>query len=403
MRPTRLPVPVLMLICLSACGEGAGASAGPVTRDSAGIRIVENAAPVWKKGQEWRLSAEPTLEIGMAEGAPEYLLSRVSSALRRADGGIVVANGGSNEIRFYDASGRHLRSVGREGEGPGEFRSLGWIQRMPGDSLLAYDFQNRRLSVFDPAGEFVRSFQTEPLAENQFPQVSGLLPDGSLLVQAGRVYGPGGVKDGLSRPPATFLHFSATGAVLDSIAVLPGSEAFVKTQDRGFTVMSPLFGRSPVHVVSGDRVILGGNDAYELAVYTPQGELKRLIRKRQAPRPVTDAAFEALKQKRLEGMDAEWRPRLEPMIEAMPRPATMPFYSNALADDEGNLWVQEFQAPDDSVPTWTVFDPEGRMLGPVVLPDRFRPTHIGRDFVLGVRFDELDVERVELFTLQRPA
>jgi hypothetical protein len=375
-----------------------------VTRDSSGIRIVENAAPLWKEGQEWRLSAEPTLRIGMAEGPSEYLLSHVGSALHRADGGIVVTNGGSKEIRFYDASGAHLRSIGREGEGPGEFRSLSWVQWLPGDSLLAYDFQVRRLSVFDPAGEFVRSFQTEPPAETQFPQALARLPDGSLVVEIGRVFGPGGVQDGLSRTPAAFLHDSAAGEVLDTIAVIPGPEAFVKTSaDGGFSVTIPLFGRAPAHAVSADRVILGGNDAYELAVYTAQGVLERLIRRRQQPRPVTDAAFEALKQKRLEGTDASWRPRMEAMYAAMPRPATMPFYASALVDDEGNLWVQDFQAPSDTAVTWTVFDPEGRMLGPVVMPDRFRPTHIGRDFVLGVRFDELDVERVELFTLQRPA
>ena len=48
-----------------------------------------------------------------------------------------------------------------------------------------------------------------------------------------------------------------------------------------------------------------------------------------------------------------------------------------------------------------MFDPEGRLLGSVQMPERFRPTHIGADFVLGVARDEMDVERVRLYTLEK--
>jgi hypothetical protein len=110
--------------------------------------IVESTGPTWQEGQAWTIASQPMLTIGSVEGTPEYELYRASSAARLSDGRIVVANGGTNELRFFDRSGRHIASVGRTGEGPGEFRDLQRVWTLTGDSLLAYDFMPARLSVF---------------------------------------------------------------------------------------------------------------------------------------------------------------------------------------------------------------------------------------------------------------
>ena len=77
--------------------------------------------------------------------------------MRTGDGRIVLANRGTYELRWYDVEGRFLWSAGRRGEGPGEFRWLTWATLFEGDSVLAYDSQLRRASIFSPAGEFVRA------------------------------------------------------------------------------------------------------------------------------------------------------------------------------------------------------------------------------------------------------
>jgi hypothetical protein len=403
MRPTRLPVPFLVLLSLSACGEGVGASAGPVTRDSAGIQIVENAAPLWKEGQEWKLSAEPELDIGEAEGAPESLLGRVRTALRRSDGTLVVANGGTQEIRFYEASGRYLRAVGREGEGPGEFRSLDWLALLPGDSLLAYDQRLRRLSVFSPEGAFVQSSALEGSPEGGLPHPMAAFADGSLLVKTSRALGSNQVRSGPIRSPVLFSRYSAVGEPLDSIAVLPGDEGYVKSDGPTILIMSLLLGRSTGSAVSGNRVYLGSSDAFQIGLYSPSGQLERLIRRRGAPRPVTDEDVRRLREQRIDaGGGADWQRQVDQILQEMPIPETRPAFAGFKADDDGNLWVRETTVPGEPA-LWTVFDTEGRMLGSVRWPDYFRPTHIGRDFVVGIARDELDVEHVLVYGLEKPA
>ncbi|HEY8376351.1 MAG: hypothetical protein FWJ74_00865 [Gemmatimonadota bacterium] len=50
-----------------------------------------------------------------------------------------------------------------------------------------------------------------------------------------------------------------------------------------------------------------------------------------------------------------------------------------------------------------MFDGNGRWLGVVALPPRFTPFQIGADFVLGREVDELDVQYVTLYRLEKPA
>ncbi|NNM34643.1 MAG: hypothetical protein HKO53_16305, partial [Gemmatimonadetes bacterium] len=50
---------------------------------------------------------------------------------------------------------------------------------------------------------------------------------------------------------------------------------------------------------------------------------------------------------------------------------------------------------------WTVFDPDGRLLGRVETPPGLRVLQIGADFMVGHRNDELDVEHIQVWGLDR--
>lgn len=78
-----------------------------------------------------------------------------------------------SRIQVFDRSGRHLTTIGRPGSGPGEFRGVVTAAIGPGDTLIALDFENSRLAVFDPELRFQRhvplpgiSFQFVPAAGN---------------------------------------------------------------------------------------------------------------------------------------------------------------------------------------------------------------------------------------------
>jgi len=128
--------------------------------------------------------------------------------------------------------------------------------------------------------------------------------------------------------------------------------------------------------------------------------LQRLIRKRAPNLEVTREDIERYRQDVLEGMrDPSRRQFLQSMFAEMPVPETMPAHSDIIVDLEGNLWVGEYRRPGDDQPRWTVFDPDGVMLGVVETPQRFRIFEIGSDYVLGRGVDDLDVEHIHVYDL----
>jgi hypothetical protein len=86
----------------------------------------------------------------------------------------------------------------------------------------------------------------------------------------------------------------------------------------------------------------------------------------------------------------------------MPFPESRPAYGSFLQDQEGNVWVGDWALHPDVPEGWTVLHSTGQWLGRVVVPPRFFPYHVGDDWILGVEWDELDVEYVVLYPLVKP-
>ena len=402
MRPSILlrAVGIGLLPALAACG-GDARPAGPVVRDSAGVRIVENGAPAWKAGEEWRLSAEPALDVGTVDGPPQYQLGRVAGAVRLGDGTVVVADDQSKDLRFFDRAGRYLKTVGRRGGGPGEFEALGSLAAL-GDTLLAADWSSRRVSVFAPDGSLVRSIPLDAGGSAAFTFPVGYFRGGGVLLRTGIVF-TSASREGLSRDSVTFLRLDAAGGPPARVGRFPGGESFTEKQgSSSITVTSRAFGRAEQVAVVPDGFFYGSSDAYEIGRYDPAGRLLRLVRRAHQVRRVTPADVERYKEARRRDADASYRQAQERSFAAMPFPETMPAHGDIQADRAGNLWVSDFVVTTDDPARWTVFDPEGRMLGAVAMPPRFRVLEIGGDYVLGVWQDELDVEHVRLFTLEKP-
>jgi hypothetical protein len=395
---TRLVTPLAALLLLG-CGGGMPEAARTTERDSAGIHLVEHTgepAPL-----PWRIDSVPRLDIGGETDDTTQLLFRVTRALRLADGRIVVGNGGTNELRFFDPGGRFVRSAGRTGEGPGEFRGLGTVFPYRGDSLLVSDTRLRRLSVFDGHGAFGRSFTVQTSDALPFASVIGVFHDGSLFGQ-GFVRTGDGVPSGLQRYDVSFYHLDTLAALLTALPDFPGTDAYFEAFDRGFRVHQALFGRRTWYLAAGHGFYVAANDRYELQRYRMDGTPDRVVRWARAPRPVTEQDVAAERARREEGARSDQARRDAGRIFGqLPRPDTFPAYGAVLVDDSLNLWVGDY-VPGSSAPTrWTVFDAAGRVLGTVPNPGGFMPDHIGHDFLLGRWRDELDVEHVRLYGLDR--
>lgn len=134
----RIPCALVLTASLSSCGPLEKGS-GTLFSDSAGVTLAAAEAPAWAPGEGWLVNEEPTLQIGAMDGLPEYQFTELVGAVRLSDGRIVVADRGASELRFFGPDGGFQARVGRQGEGPGEFRRLEYVGVFQGDSLVTFD------------------------------------------------------------------------------------------------------------------------------------------------------------------------------------------------------------------------------------------------------------------------
>jgi hypothetical protein len=392
---------LLLAAVVGGCGEAGGNAPAATVRDSAGVTIVENVFPDSADVAWWTLAATPVLDIGGAEAEEADALFQVADALRLSDGRVVVANGGSADVRYYTVDGAHLRTTGRRGEGPGEFQRPRLLLPLAGDSVLVVD--GRRASVLDPEGAFARDF----LIGGTGPSVGavGRLADGTMLATA-NVMRMEELVDGLQRIDIGLVRLAVDGTVLDTLVVVPGAERVIRTEGTGgqisrISIMTPPFAKSTVYAAGGEVLVVGTQDAPQLEVYSTDGTLRRIIRTGASMPPVTEDHLEAWYQRQRAAMPAELRAQFAERPDYADAGKVVPPYAAVELDDAGNIWILDYDDRINPAGGWSVYDAEGRLVARVRMPETFRPQHIGQDFVLGVERDDLDVEHVRLYPLIR--
>lgn len=83
-------------------------------------------------------------------------VARVTRAYVASDGRILISDQAQQRVLEFDSTGAFVRSIGRDGEGPGEFRGPAAIAEWGDDSLIVTELTNRRISVFRrSSGEFL--------------------------------------------------------------------------------------------------------------------------------------------------------------------------------------------------------------------------------------------------------
>lgn len=102
-------------------------------------------------------------QIGSVDGDAAYVFALVGDIAFGPDGSVYVLDAGNAVVRVYDASGRHVRSFGRSGEGPGEFRFPTRLA-LADDELTIFDAPLRRATVFDHTGQLL---ETRTLTANE--------------------------------------------------------------------------------------------------------------------------------------------------------------------------------------------------------------------------------------------
>ena len=386
----RIPAPALALVAATACAEQESTSA--VYTDGDGVRIVESLSAAWTPGEEWTVGPEPVFRLGNAEDDPSSQFFRILDVALLAGGHVIVVDGGSSEVRRYDAAGRHLWSAGGRGEGPGEFRGPRYLGQREDGAFLVWDRSLFRLTVMGENGDLIatgrRSFEGSEFI------VQGLFDDGAWLVTF----------------PVSISAPGAGTAWADTIGLWrydPVREDRIRLAEiighrwiwTGQHMLPVPFSPRPLRAIDGSRLAVASGPDAEISVHDAAGSpvaRHRIARDRETVTgPEVRQVIESLVELGQSGAPAavwrDWRDRME-------IPRYQPAFDWLLADGNGTLWARRFQSDPLSrePPWWDVFDPTGVYLGSVSTPGGLTVLAIGDGLLAGVYRDELGVEYVSV-------
>lgn len=107
------------------------------------------------------LVPEEELRVGSVDD-PDAGFSRIGGVAVDTEGLIYVLESQDRHVRVYDDQGRLLRRIGRDGEGPGEFRSPMLIG-LRHDTLAIGDLSLGRVTLFLRTGQLLETVPTPPV------------------------------------------------------------------------------------------------------------------------------------------------------------------------------------------------------------------------------------------------
>ena len=356
-----------------------------------------------------RFALEEEVRIGSVDD-PDQGFSRIDGVDVDREGRVYVFEGQDLQLRVYAPDSRLLRTIGRRGEGPGEFQ---WSSRfgVVGDTVWTIgQMMDRRITLFDREGRVLSTGRPEGVeVVVQGERTRGLVLPSSMredglftsdlaaFVRSRDPNGSGLAEDDTARIPLVL--FDATGAVVDTLGFEPlpprtpemeyvhvGSNRYPKPRPPS---AEPIFTTLQDGWLCIDRPLATGPDegSFRVTRFGVRGDTLFSTRFTYRPTGYDDALLDSIAARGARrgsgviaivgGVIQTPEPPSDSLAVAAALRAAMdfpPFQPPVLATfvgDDGGLWLRREDNAGSSH-RWIRLDPEGRPLGEVEVPKQVR-------------------------------
>jgi len=312
-----------------------------VTSVKDGVKTIMN--PDYPK--DGRFVAKLTVEMSCGEETtPEEAMFNKPLDLKvDAQGRIYVMDWGDMHIKVYDGKGVFLRTLSRQGQGPGEFDTPAFFSLMTDGRICILDGRQRRVSLLTNEGQYLSSFPLEAFYRS-------LAVDEQNRLYLAKWETAGELKlstEYREIPYVTRIYRTdASGKDMIHLADFLGESMIMKAVGQGSVSAGGLY--TIAWNVSRQGKIYGGyNENYLLTAYGMDGN----------PEFAFGREFAPLRNPKYSGQVGQKK--------------TMPAFNRTIVfDDEDNLWVELYKDEKTTAYTYDVFSPDGIFLKQVKLDVR---------------------------------
>jgi len=300
-------------------------------------------------------AAQRVLSIPM-ETASAPLVGRLRHAAFSHDGGVVVADDVELKLHVFDPTGRYVRSSGRAGGGPGEFRSLQWVGRCQDGVIMAFDGKQSRLSYFTASGGRFSRQRVSAVLET----VYGCHADGTVV--------------GIARGQ------SSGSTMRGDVVALLASDSVLRVH-RDVLVQEALPLGAALHVAVGRTgLVFGSSDSAFVWLYPSRDASPRRMQAGIANRsPSDEQRAEAIRvlARTFHGTPEDYA-RNERIYARLPRARMLPAFSSIFVDARRErLWVVRSHPGDaELLLECRALTPSGADVRLVSIPVKLRPLDV---------------------------
>lgn len=120
-----------------------------------GVRNIHNMGVQWGNDQKFTLEHVRNFGDWDQENDDNYQLFRPTDVGVDGDGNVYILDSGNNRIQKYTLDGKYLQTIGREGEGPGEFKLPQRIQVEDNGNIYVASMVglSTGIKLFNPEGK----------------------------------------------------------------------------------------------------------------------------------------------------------------------------------------------------------------------------------------------------------
>ena len=356
----------LLLLAAACTGADARSSLNEPVIDTlaGGVVQVTNPGPTaWADTSGWRIAEERV--ISPPEGSPGEL-SGNRGLVADAAGNVYVMQSEPTRIAVFGPDGNWLRDIGREGDGPGEFRNgmLGIV----GDTLFVQDPTNTRLSTFLTDGSYIASHSSQCC---WFTSRLPVLADGRVMIMGPP---PAGANDEVR---GAYYLTRMDGVVTDTLfmpADRPDEASdyweVIRRSGQNTSISRiniPMKANDQAAVRPDGKVVRGRGDSYRLVIGNDYEDSVRVFAATVPALPVTDAQRDSAYKATLDNQADDWRDAFAEVAKLSDIPGSWPLWTSLTVDRENNTWIA-LPGAGGAYSILQVFNPDGVLLGNVPAP-----------------------------------
>lgn len=338
-------------------------------------------------------SASVTLvrEIGAGESTSSPTFERIRSIAVGRDGRMYIADAGARAIKVVKPDGTLQTSIGRPGQGPGDFGVIGAIY-IEKEQLIVPDPMLRRMSAFTLDGRPVRTWST-PAASMDGPASMRPMRDSAIVLASVARFDSRGIE---ASDPWVVVRVHSASRV-DTLLRYRDDVAF--WVQRGTSVWNPIeagFGDGGAWATHGDSLLVVANGyTGNVQWYSIDRRGARLLRSAAIGRVATPTTARDVAVVKDNFRVTHTAPRYANMdIEFSGLPPGWSVASDAVFADNGSVWIASTERALTSN-VWTIFPLSGGAPRVVSLPAGFKLEAVHGSLLYGsATNDDVPVVRV---------